>query len=366
MTPKHKKHAPIAKPLGGQVHQNEIAIIGAPCSIIEDLSQKIAQAFAPLRIGYLDAAHNNDEPVGVYHTVYTDRIDFHQIKFTSASVAYDFRSIFNSSDMVLVNGNHFKAQKQLVLINEKKKESLERKMDRLTNVIGFLLDEGQDEIHSYLKEAFSDKPVYRIHDMASIKALIKKELYTPTLKGLVLAGGKSMRMGEDKGTIEYHGLPQREYTAQLLDNYCSKTYISTSQKVDTSFDVLPDSFLGLGPFGGILSAFRYDPNAAWLVAATDIPLLDAEAMDMLTKNRNISKLATCFHNPETTFPEPLITIWEPRAYPRLLHFLSLGYSCPRKVLINSEVEELHIDNTDVLFNANTPEEKKTVLAKINH
>ncbi|MFT5737968.1 MAG: molybdopterin-guanine dinucleotide biosynthesis protein A, partial [Maribacter sp.] len=29
--------------------------------------------------------------------------------------------------------------------------------------------------------------------------------------GLVLAGGKSTRMGVDKGLITYHGLPQRDY-----------------------------------------------------------------------------------------------------------------------------------------------------------
>ena len=303
--------------------------------------------------------------MGEYTIGYTDRIDFHQVKFSSEHMEYEFRSLFNPCDLVLVNGNHFKAEKQLVLINEKKKESLERKLGRLTHVLGFILDDGQSEIHDYLKGEFADKPVVRLQDLEGIANLIQKELQTPVVKGLVLAGGKSMRMGEDKGSIDYHGLPQREHLARLLDQFCEQTFISTSKTIDTAFEVIPDSFADLGPFGGILSAFRQDPDAAWLVVATDIPLLDEAAIHQLISERNVSKVATCFHNPETQFPEPLITLWEPRAYPRLLNFLALGYSCPRKALINSEIEELQINNLDALLDANTPEEKAQLQAKIN-
>ena len=361
----HKKHADVKKPLGGKIHRNEIALLGAPCGIIRELSRKLAAYFSEFRVGYVDAAHNNDEPVGEYNIGYTDRIDFHQVKFSSEHMEYEFRNLFNPCDMVLVNGNHFIAEKQLVLINEKKKESLERKLDRLTDVLGFILDDGQDAMHEYLKKEHGDKPMVAIDDLEAIVALIQKEIKIPTVKGLVLAGGKSMRMGEDKGAIDYHGLPHREHIARLLDSFCEQTFISTSREIETPLEVIPDSFTELGPFGGILSAFRLDPNAAWLVVATDIPLLDESSIGQLVKERNFSKVATCFHNPETKFPEPLITLWEPRAYPRLLQFLTLGYSCPRKALINSEIEELQIDNLDALLNANTPEEKEQLLAKIN-
>ena len=70
---------------------------------------------------------------------------------------------------------------------------------------------------------------------------------------------------------------------------------------------------------------------------------------------NIFKVATAFLNPETEFPEPLITIWEPRSYPVLFQFLTQGYSCPRKVLINSEIELLHLEEHEVLMNVNDRE-----------
>jgi molybdopterin-guanine dinucleotide biosynthesis protein A len=115
--------------------------------------------------------------------------------------------------------------------------------------------------------------------------------------------------------------------------------------------------------GAILSAFRQNPNTAWLVVAVDLPLLDKSTLQLLIENRNPSKLATAFNSPVNEFPEPLIAIWEPRAYPVLLQFLAQGYSCPRKALINTDVELLDAPNPEALFNVNTPEERKKLLGK---
>jgi molybdopterin-guanine dinucleotide biosynthesis protein A len=187
----------------------------------------------------------------------------------------------------------------------------------------------------------------------------------PILKGLVLAGGKSQRMGEDKGAIAYHGIPQREYAARMLEPLCEETYVSCRKdqlgEIETDFPLLADTFEGLGPFGAILSAFREDPEAAWLVVACDLPLLNEKSIRQLRQERNLSKLATAFNSPVNEFPEPLIAIWEPRAYPVLLQFLAQGYSCPRKVLINSMVALLDAEDPQVLTNVNNPEEKEQIL-----
>jgi len=160
-------------------------------------------------------------------------------------------------------------------------------------------------------------------------------------------------------------LPQHVYLNQLLSPTCKEVFVSCRADQKTTFpNTIEDSFVGLGAYGGILSAFQKQPNAAWIVVACDIPLLDKETIEKLVANRNPNKVATCFYNSETKFPEPLITIWEPRAYPILLNYLSLGYSCPRKVLINSEVEIVKLKNENVLMNANTlddQERAKTIL-----
>ncbi len=358
----HKKHASLEKPKGGIYHRHEWGIIGAPCGIINQLAKDIAKMLPSRKIGFVDAAHNEEKEKSEFHTHYIDKINFHELSIHPGDLTYSFRKLFNSNDFVLVNNNHFTANRQIVIINEKKKESLSRKLDRLTNVACFILDEGFEEVHEFLKDHSAYNPglpVFKISDISAIADFIEKSLHnlTPQLNGLVLVGGKSERMGQDKSKIEYHGEPHKKYLANILDQYCTDTYYSSKEELEyEQYRSITDSFLDLGPFGGILSAFRFSPNTAWLTIATDIPYLDNETIRLLVEKRNPGKLATCFYNPETKFPEPLITIWEPKAYQVLLYFLSKGYSCPRKVLINSDVEIIKLDYNEVLFNANTPEE----------
>ncbi|HZV70763.1 MAG TPA: NTP transferase domain-containing protein [Saprospiraceae bacterium] len=184
----------------------------------------------------------------------------------------------------------------------------------------------------------------------------------PEISGLVLAGGKSTRMGLDKTVISYHGMPQRDYMMQLLHKVVPNVYLSCHpERVPlVDYKVITDTFLDLGPFGAVLSAFRFDPNAAWLVVACDFPLLDEETVTQLIGQRDPSKVATCFHDPSTGFPEPLITIWEPRAYAVLLQHLSEGNGCLRNVLISSDAKKINPELPEVLRNANTPEEVKGI------
>jgi molybdopterin-guanine dinucleotide biosynthesis protein A len=219
-----------------------------------------------------------------------------------------------------------------------------------------------------------DVPVYRLEETEKIIAFFRNKLERakPMLNGLVLAGGKSQRMGFDKGAVNLFGKEQRFHIADMLKPVCNEVFISCREdqrsQIPGDYNVLTDTFIGLGPYGAILSAFRQQPDNAWLVIACDLPLLDEDTIQHLIRQRDLSKIATAFNSPYDGFPEPLITIWEPKSYPLLLAFLSQGYSCPRKVLINSDVKLLQAENPGALTNVNTPEElekvKRTIHQKI--
>ena len=183
------------------------------------------------------------------------------------------------------------------------------------------------------------------------------------LNGFVLAGGKSKRMGRDKSSIQWHGKEQQYYMADLLKPFCNKVYISHRQgqeaQTDRNYKTLIDTYTGIGPYGAILSAFRFQPDAAWLVVACDLPLLDADILKYLLTNRNMNAMATTFQSPHDGLPEPLITIWESKSQEVLLSYLSNGYTCPRKVLIKSDdVHILQPPHSNALMNVNTPEDFK--------
>lgn len=383
---KHQKHAQLSRPDYGQFHRNEWAILGTNCGKIKKLAfQLISHLEAQYRTGYVDADHKSadqeqdsgrDQRSAMAHGAgreYTDKITFHQYNFEGHLDSYQYREHFNDQDLALVNGNHFGAKRQIVVLDPKKEKSLHKRLPRLTQVDLILYTKDQEEPYSFLREHLPDidrVPRLAYEDAAAVARFLqeKMEQRRPPLYGLVLAGGKSVRMGRDKGQIDFHGLPQRDYAARLLQPYCEKVFLSgrPDQELDSEHAVIEDTFLGLGPFGGILSAFREHPDAAWLVLACDLPLIDESTLQQLVKARNISRVATSFQSPVNEFPEPLITIWEPRAYPVLLQFLAQGYSCPRKALINTEIELIQAVNPRALTNVNSPEdlaEVKKVLAK---
>lgn len=382
MSQKHQKHAKLSRPAYGTFHRREWAILGTPCGRIQQLSRGLIERLSErYRLAYLDAdhQHGDEKPVDTKSMLtygaafeYTDKITHHRFERRGKLDSFQFRPWFNDQDAVLVNGNHFAADRQIVVIDPKKEDSLRRKLDRLTNVCAILVTKEGPESYDFLRKHLGDRshlPVFQLEDVAGIAAWLEKELaQQPSLYGLVLAGGKSQRMGADKGLIDYHGAPQREYLYHLLEPFCEKTFLSCradqADEMPAGFDLLTDNFLDLGPYGAILSAFRAYPESAWLVVACDLPLIDAEALRELTGKRNPSRVATAYHNPETNFPEPLITLWEPRAYPVLLQFLAQGFSCPRKALINSDVEVITPERPEVLRNVNTPEERSTIMADL--
>jgi len=367
----HKKHSKLAKILGGQYGRNEVGIMGAPCGEIKN----IVALLIPLlkdkwTISYIDAEHSTKKEDGWSalnygaKSEYIDKISFKRTDTLQSSPD------FNDTDLTLINSNHYLAEAQIAFIHPQK--DLSAKLDKLNNVVLIILEDSVEEVPSFLKFFLEDKniPVVKANALKDIASFVDNWLKAriPTLYGLVLAGGKSTRMQKDKAMLNYHGKPQQEYTIDLLKGICDKVYLSCRDQAQVSatpYDGIADTFIGLGPFGGILSAFMYEPNVAWLVVAIDLPYLDIKTINILADCRNPSKIATTFIDPKNEFPEPLVTIWEPRAYPRMLDFLSRGYSCPRKVLINSDVEI--ITNRDALAftNVNTPEEMDEVLKKLH-
>ncbi len=373
---KHTKHTKMTRPDFGEFGRSETALVGAPCGLIQNFARRILEKFGEqYHIAYADADHAAfDNPVKTKFlaagasAVYTDRNVYESYDFADKADKFERNRRFSAADLVLINGNHFAGKKQIVFIHPKKAASLERKREKLTETELIVFTEAETEIPTWLSADLGDRKVPTLHfdEVEKINAFFAKKLKNTVapLRGLVLAGGKSVRMGTDKGAINYHGKPQREYVYEMLGRLGATPFLS-GRKAQTEawqadFSVLPDTFTGLGPFGAILSAFRENPNTAWLCVACDLPLLTEKALQHLIDRRDPSKIATAFHNPATDFPEPLITIWEPKSYPILLHFLSLGYSCPRKVLINSDVKIVQPLNKEVLKNVNTAAERDEV------
>jgi molybdenum cofactor guanylyltransferase len=181
------------------------------------------------------------------------------------------------------------------------------------------------------------------------------------MKGLVLVGGKSTRMGEEKRLLQYHAKAQESFLYQLLSPFCEAVYIScnASQAAAIALPKIIDAS-SEGPLSGIFSAFALDSKSAWLVVACDLPLLNHATIETLISQRNKSKIATAGFNQTTNRPEPLFCIYEPSFKNLLDEAQKKGVRSPMNILLNNNYQKAKID-IDLLQNINTLAERNEFL-----
>lgn len=370
----HQKHPKLKRTTIGSFAKVEIGLFGAVCSEIKEIARSQAEQFKAISAIYVDASHTAlDNPD------FSNRISPHfkaeltdeQGQFTLSSenpiMAFENNPGFEFAhhfDLALINANHFTPPATVLIWREDRLAKIIKRKAQLQACIA-VVGANAEELPAEVLEALP-KGVHFIGLTAGwskeLAEFICSKVPVAPLKGLVLAGGKSTRMGKDKTRIDFHGKPQYHYVSDLLSEVTEAHYLSVQNSNDFP-DVdncLVDRLTGMGPFGAILTAFMHDPDAAWLVVATDLPKLDRVFLDELISQRAPERLATAFFNPETGFPDPLCTIWEPRAYRRMLTFMSRGYSCPRKVLINSDIALIESEQSYKLANVNTPEDLRQI------
>ncbi len=370
---KHTKHTKLNLRKSDNYAFQEIAILGVKCVIIAQLSQKIAQKLQKTtKIAYFDTSHNTNETAPILDTFTFNETGALNTQTSTVLNKFNTRIQFSAYDLVLINGNHYQAAKQIVVLDPEKEASVKKRIEQITDIVCFVKRTNAVKIFDCLKYKFKEIdtiPIFEIDDVEGISRLISQVVKEnqPPLNGLVLAGGKSTRMGRDKGLLEYHGLPQRDFLFKLMQQVLGKNSevflsIGAGQNIKDT-PVITDKFSGLGPFGAICSAFMHNPNIAYLVVATDLPFVNQDVLELLISKRNPTKIATAVKGKGKSFMEPLIAIWEPKAYPVLLNFLAQGYSCPRKVLINSDVEIVEVNNS-FIQNINTPRDFKDAQEKL--
>ena len=182
---------------------------------------------------------------------------------------------------------------------------------------------------------------------------------------MILAGGKSSRMGQDKSVIAYHGKPQVDSAFELLSPACTEIFLShrrdqsgiEAYKKFSQLHYEPE-FEGKGPLAGILSAMKKYPDVSWFVLACDLPFVGRKIIERLIQNRDPQKIATAYKSSHDGLPEPLCAFWEAGHYADILKFFNEGIHCPRKVLIKSNAHLLDLVDPKALDNINDLEEYK--------
>lgn len=183
------------------------------------------------------------------------------------------------------------------------------------------------------------------------------------MKGLLLVGGKSSRMGTDKSEMIFRdGLTQRARGTQLLESVCDEVFISVAE--GKGENIIADAFGNIGPLGAIASAQKHSPDDTWLVLACDLPLIEKEHLTALTSAHHTESKATYYSSATDGLPEPLCTIWSPSSALAVTAAIISDQRCPRSVLGKIDGQALESPGLWTLANTNTEADATEIRARI--
>ncbi|MGB2740666.1 MAG: molybdenum cofactor guanylyltransferase [Cognaticolwellia sp.] len=193
----------------------------------------------------------------------------------------------------------------------------------------------------------------------------KISLFQPCL-GVVLAGGKSSRMGQDKAGLKRNKQDMLSYSKSLLQGVGSTEIIVSGGEYG-----IDDLVTNIGPLGGIQSIIHQFKPQALLILPVDLPLMTAETLAALKQAGELSQKACYFTDhylplylPVNAFVEQffqqLITqSLSQKATQASVHTgkkRKLSGPSVRSLLNQIPHRAITPKNSSCLFNTNTPEQ----------
>jgi molybdopterin-guanine dinucleotide biosynthesis protein A len=181
--------------------------------------------------------------------------------------------------------------------------------------------------------------------------------------GIILAGGKSRRMGSDKGLMIINGKPMVQYIIDELESLDIPVIIVSNnpQYEIFGFPVFEDSIKNKGPMAGIYTGLLHSNTEKNVVLSCDVPKISAKLIKQLVSRANNSEVSILKHGDTL---HPLIGIYRRSALVDLKNHLDNDRLKMKQFCIDRGccLLEMSDDNTEFdaegILNINTKEQLK--------
>jgi molybdenum cofactor guanylyltransferase len=193
------------------------------------------------------------------------------------------------------------------------------------------------------------------------------------VRGFILAGGESSRMGRDKAFIELGGVPLIVRVARLMEPLVgAPTVIGRDERfAQLGLNPFPDDQPGLGPLGAIATALRITAHPWNLILGCDQPFLTTEWLRYLA-TRTASTSADVVLPESDGGDEPLCAVYHKRCGAVIDSAIARGVRKVTAALAGLRLERIArnesrpFDPDGLLFkNMNSPADYDEALARMN-
>ena len=194
--------------------------------------------------------------------------------------------------------------------------------------------------------------------------------------GVVLAGGKSQRFGQDKSQVKLQDKLLIDYIlSEIIDEF-NETLIVANEKINfmssNNISITKDFKSGLGPLGGVLTAMKWikENNKKYKWISTfpiDTPFFTKRELKYFYENINLEESKLFFIKNQDT-RHNIFGLWSLDLMEKLEADLSKG---DRKVevwanSIGVKIVNIDYKKPDPFFNINTEEDLKKAIKIINN
>lgn len=182
------------------------------------------------------------------------------------------------------------------------------------------------------------------------------------IEAFILAGGKSRRMGEDKGLALLKGLPMIGHVIKSLHSVPLTVKVIATNPDYNQFglSVFEDTIKNKGPMGGLMTALEQSFSPYVLLIGCDMPFINKKAICYLINNSKKGNITVAEIN---GYINPLLAIYPKSLLPELKE--SIENDCLKmQDFISSQdhhivkLDYLEKKGQNALININSREELK--------
>ena len=192
----------------------------------------------------------------------------------------------------------------------------------------------------------------------------KKENIT----GIVLAGGKSSRMGTDKGMINFQGKTFTKHIIDAMETLVSDVLIVSDDKVYEKFGWprIDDTIKNAGPLAGLHAGLKHTKTDYSLVLSCDIPLIKTEILEVLVYSDYTNYDVVQIQSGDKTMP--LIALYHKRCSVKCKALLDEGERRLRLAVKQLNTKSIIINSQweDFVNNVNTIDDLKEIEYATKH